>query len=57
MENEANRLRRENKELRVKLQGLLYENSMYKQLLDNVFLGGNEGIATELVTRSSEIQR
>ena len=36
-------LRRENQSLRAQIQGLQYENRMYKQLLDNLFLGGNGG--------------
>ena len=38
MEGEMNELRKENQSLRAQLQGLKYENRMYKQLLDNLFL-------------------
>ena len=45
-------LRRENQSLRAQIQGLQYENRMYKQLLDNLFLGGNgdeQGISARYV--------
>ena len=37
-----NELKRENQSLRAQIQALKYENRMYKQLLDNLFLGGNQ---------------
>ena len=36
--DEITSLRQENHALQAKIQGLQYENQMYKQLLDNVFL-------------------
>ena len=36
--DEISRLRQENHGLQAKIQGLQYENQMYKQLLDNLFL-------------------
>ena len=41
MEQEMNELRKENESLRAQLQGLKYENRMYKQLLENLFLRDN----------------
>ena len=37
--SEAEKLRFENETLKAKIKGLEYENKMYKQLLDNLFLG------------------
>ena len=36
--DEISKLRQENHGLQAKIQGLQYENQMYKQLLDNLFL-------------------
>ena len=36
--DEISKLRQENHALQAKVQGLQYENQMYKQLLDNLFL-------------------
>ena len=37
--NEIEQLKNENKLLQATIEGLQYENRMYKQLLDNLFLG------------------
>ena len=37
--NEIAQLKNENKLLQATIEGLQYENRMYKQLLDNLFLG------------------
>ena len=53
-------LRRENQSLRAQIQGLQYENKMYKQLLDNLFLGGNgdeQGISARYVNLSCLFSR
>lgn len=36
-------LKAENVALKAKIKGLEYENQMYKKLLDNLFLNGNQG--------------
>ena len=38
-ENEIEQLKNENKSLLATIEGLQYENRMYRQLLDNLFLG------------------
>merc|ERR1712004_920292 len=43
-----NELKRENQSLRAQIQGLKYENRMYKQLLDNLFMGGNQQTTASL---------
>ena len=40
--DEAQRLKAENQELKAKVQGLEYENKMFRQLLDNLFLGSGD---------------
>ena len=35
---EVTKMKNENHALRAQIQGLKYENQMYKQLLDNIFL-------------------
>ena len=37
--NEIEQLKNENKLLKATIEGLQYENQMYRQLLDNLFLG------------------
>ena len=37
--SEVQKLRLENQTLKATIKGLEYENKMYKQLLDNLFLG------------------
>ena len=37
--NEIEQLKNENRLLQATIEGLQYENRMYKQLLDNLFLG------------------
>ena len=40
--SEIQRLKIENQNLKATIEGLQYENRMYKQLLDNLFLGKNQ---------------
>ena len=40
--DEITSLRQENRALQAKIQGLQYENQMYKQLMDNIFLKNSE---------------
>ena len=40
--DEITSLRQENHALQAKIQGLQYENQMYKQLMDNIFLKKSE---------------
>ena len=49
--NEIEQLKNENKLLKATIEGLQYENQMYRQLLDNLFLGP---AASNTATASAE---